>query len=191
MGKFRDQGNPALALAEECSEVIKVITKLQRFEGTWDEIPPGEQVSRWAMLCSEMEDVMYQFRRLEREVMSLQKTKVYSVYHPIGGSMNHDCQPATYMYEHICNVKATSLEDAFKQCQNDFSEDYASLGKRSTSVGDIIQCMDDHEVGQCHLIKGRGFQTVTNHWLSFIDWGEIMPDPATLADLEQEMRNQH
>ena len=68
MGKFRDQGNPALALAEECAEVIQVINKLYRFEGNWDEIPPGEQVSRWAMLCSEMEDVMYQFRRLEKEL---------------------------------------------------------------------------------------------------------------------------
>jgi hypothetical protein len=69
MGKFKDVGNPALALAEECAEVIQVITKMQRFGGDWDEIPPGEQTSRWAMLCCEMEDAMYQFRRLAHEVM--------------------------------------------------------------------------------------------------------------------------
>lgn len=69
MGKFKDVGNPALALAEECAEVIQVINKLYRFGGDWDEVPPGKDVSRWAMLCSEMEDLMYQFRRLEREVM--------------------------------------------------------------------------------------------------------------------------
>ena len=70
MGQFKDVGNPALALAEECAEVIQVINKLYRFEGDWNEIPEGKDVSRWAMLCSEMEDVMYQFRRLEREVIS-------------------------------------------------------------------------------------------------------------------------
>jgi hypothetical protein len=69
MGKFKDVGNPALALAEECAEVIQVINKLYRFGGDWNEVPEGKDVSRWAMLCSEMEDLMYQFRRLEREVM--------------------------------------------------------------------------------------------------------------------------
>jgi len=64
MGKFKDQGKPAAALAEECSEVIKVITKLDRFEGNWNEIPDGKEVSRWIELCEEMEDVIYQWNRL-------------------------------------------------------------------------------------------------------------------------------
>jgi hypothetical protein len=68
MGKFKDQGNPALALAEECSEVIKVITKLQRFQGQWHETPDGDTETRWKQLCSEMEDVMYQWKRLKEEV---------------------------------------------------------------------------------------------------------------------------
>lgn len=72
MGKFKDEGDAALALAEECAEVIQVINKMKRFGGNWEEIPPGENVSRWAMLCSEMEDVMYQFRRLKREIMGNQ-----------------------------------------------------------------------------------------------------------------------
>ena len=36
MGKFKDVGSPAAALAEECAEVIQVITKLQRFSGDWE-----------------------------------------------------------------------------------------------------------------------------------------------------------
>jgi hypothetical protein len=110
---------------------------------------------------------------------------IYSVYHPVGGAMNHDCQPATYMYEFICNVNADSLEDAFKQCQNDFSEDYASLGKRSTSVGDIMQCLEDCQAEQCTLIKGVGFETVSNQWLSYLDWGaveQLAPDYESYAE---------
>lgn len=69
MGQFRNEGDPALALAEECAEVIQVITKMHRFKGNWDEIPVGKSVSRWAMLLTEMEDVMYQFHRLKIEVL--------------------------------------------------------------------------------------------------------------------------
>lgn len=65
MGKFKDEGDPALALAEECAEVIQVITKLNRFKGHWNEIPPGKTKSRWMELCSEMDDVLYQWNRLQ------------------------------------------------------------------------------------------------------------------------------
>ena len=64
MGKFKDEGNAAHALSEECSEVIKVINKMYRFYGDWDEIPPGDTESRWQQLCGEMEDVIYQWNRL-------------------------------------------------------------------------------------------------------------------------------
>lgn len=70
MGQHKDLGDSSIALMEEMAEAIQVIDKLYRFEGDWNEIPEGKDVSRWAMLCSEMEDVMYQFRRLEREVIS-------------------------------------------------------------------------------------------------------------------------
>lgn len=64
MGKFKDVGSPAAALAEECAEVIQVITKLQRFSGDWDEIPEGKEQTRWEELVSEMNDVLYQWNRL-------------------------------------------------------------------------------------------------------------------------------
>lgn len=95
----------------------------------------------------------------------------YYIFHPIGGSMNHFCDCNTYMYELIHSVEANSFEEAFRLGQNDFNEEYAKIGVRSTSVGDIIQSTDDIDKLQCHLVKGMGFQTVPNTWLTHIDWG--------------------
>lgn len=64
MGQFKDQGDAALALAEECAEVIQIIAKMKRFGGNWDEIAPGKDKSRWEMLRDEMADVMHQWDRL-------------------------------------------------------------------------------------------------------------------------------
>lgn len=63
MGKFKEIGNPALALAEECAEVIQVINKKFRFDGDWNEIPEGNTKSRLEELESEMEDLLYQYER--------------------------------------------------------------------------------------------------------------------------------
>jgi hypothetical protein len=70
MGKFKNVGNPELALMEELTEVQQVLAKKLRFDGDWDEIPEGKEVSRWAELCAEIEDVMYQFRRLEMQIFA-------------------------------------------------------------------------------------------------------------------------
>ncbi len=67
MGKFKNHGDPAAALAEECAEVIQVICKKLRFDADWDEIKPGQEVSRWTELNSEMEDVFYQWERLKNQ----------------------------------------------------------------------------------------------------------------------------
>ncbi len=68
MGKFKDEGNAALALAEECAEAIQVINKLYRFNGNWHEIPEGKDMSRWQELVNEMNDVIYQWERLKKTV---------------------------------------------------------------------------------------------------------------------------
>lgn len=68
MGKFKNEGDAALALAEECAEVIQVIAKMKRFGGEWYEVVPGKDKSRWQMLKDEMDDVMYQWDRLCKEV---------------------------------------------------------------------------------------------------------------------------
>jgi len=68
MGKHKNEGDPAAALAKECSEVIKVITKKLRFDGDWDVIPPGKSKSRWELLKGEMEDLVYQWERLKSQI---------------------------------------------------------------------------------------------------------------------------
>ena len=69
MGLFKDEGDPALALAEECAEVIQVIAKCNRFQAHWDELAPGDgwgdDVTRWRQLECEMEDLLYQWERLK------------------------------------------------------------------------------------------------------------------------------
>lgn len=65
MGKHKDEGDSVLALAEECSEVIQVITKKYRFDGDWDEIQPGTSKTRLELLTEEMEDVVYQWERVK------------------------------------------------------------------------------------------------------------------------------
>ena len=97
----------------------------------------------------------------------------YYIYHPNGGSMNHDCVPAQFMYNMVYKLEANSFEEAFKMSQNDFNEDYASKGYRSTSVGDIIMSDEDYDNNRCHLVKGNGFQDVPSTWLSYIDWGVV------------------
>ena len=68
MGEFRNIGEPAAALAEECSEVIKVIAKKIRFNEDWDTMAPDHDATRWQQLVSEMDDLFYQWERLKRQI---------------------------------------------------------------------------------------------------------------------------
>ena len=68
MGLFKDQGDAALSLAEECAEVVQVITKKVRFNGNWFEIPPGKSMTRYQELNAEMTDLIYQWERLKLEI---------------------------------------------------------------------------------------------------------------------------
>jgi NTP pyrophosphatase (non-canonical NTP hydrolase) len=65
VGAFKNEGDAALALAEECAEVVQIISKLKRFDGDWDEVPPGKDKTRWEMLNEEMDDLMFQWERLK------------------------------------------------------------------------------------------------------------------------------
>ena len=67
MGLFKNEGDPAAALAEECSEVIQIISKYYRFGGTLDDTPIGKSQTRWEQLEGEMEDLIYQWDRLKAE----------------------------------------------------------------------------------------------------------------------------
>ena len=71
MGLHRNEGDAALTLAEECAEVIQVITKMKRFNGSWHEIPPGKTQTRRDELNSEMSDLLYQWQRLQAELYAM------------------------------------------------------------------------------------------------------------------------
>ena len=64
MGLHKDFGDPSIALMEEMAEAIQVIAKMHRFNGSWNEVPPGKEYSRWMELVTEMHDVMHQWERL-------------------------------------------------------------------------------------------------------------------------------
>lgn len=67
MGLHKNEGSSAAALAEECGEVVQIISKFFRFDGKWNEIPPGKTESRWTQLEGEMSDLIYQWERLKAE----------------------------------------------------------------------------------------------------------------------------
>lgn len=56
-------------------------------------------------------------------------------------------------FKYIGAVMASSLEEAFILSQNDFNEEYAEIGARSTSVGDMI--LDGNDF---YLVKGIGLE---------------------------------
>lgn len=67
MGLHKNEGDPALALAEECAEVVQIVSKLFRFHGSWYDIPPGKTETRWQQLENEMDDLLFQWERLKSE----------------------------------------------------------------------------------------------------------------------------
>lgn len=90
----------------------------------------------------------------------------YIIYHPYGGTLNHACRRGIHEFQRVAIVNANSLEQAYRKGQNDFNEQYASLGLRSTSVGDIITAPDNTH----HMVMPVGFQEVPHTVLSYIDW---------------------
>lgn len=68
MEEFKTVGSPAAALAEECCEVIQVITKQIRFNGSWHQVPPGKELTAYEELRNEMRDLIYQYERLKAEI---------------------------------------------------------------------------------------------------------------------------
>jgi len=99
----------------------------------------------------------------------------YVIYHPYGGDINHDCKRGEFEYKEVAHVHARSLNDVFQQSQNDFNEEYASLGIRSTCVGDIIRLDDVY-----YMITGTGFVEVPPTVVQYIDWSNHVKDPTDL-----------
>lgn len=68
MGKHKNEGDAALQLAEECSEIIQIITKKYRFGGSWDEIPPEKSQTRLEELKEEMSDLIFAWERFLNQI---------------------------------------------------------------------------------------------------------------------------
>jgi hypothetical protein len=108
-------------------------------------------------------------------VAQTQKTfimKNFRILHPVGGGLNTNMDRGLYEYEIIQEYfVAKSLNDVFRLTQNDFSKLYASLGRRSTSVGDIIIDLDENIH---YMVAGRGFIEIPYTVAQYIDWGNHM-----------------
>jgi len=83
------------------------------------------------------------------------KLKRFGIYHPIGGHLNMTCKVDSHEYEYVASVEAENLVKSFYRAQNDFNPAYAALGKRSTSVGDIIT-----NGKAVFIVKGVGYKRI-------------------------------
>jgi hypothetical protein len=97
----------------------------------------------------------------------------YRIYHPVG-EMNPLCDE-TRTFRYVATVSATSLSNSVGRAQNDFNDEYAGLGIRSTSVGDVIE---DHK-GDHYMVLGIGFRYLDHIWME-----------TTLDQMPQEIREQ-
>ena len=89
---------------------------------------------------------------------------VYKILHPVDGKLNTQCDLASHQYEVVVEIEADSLRDAFYRSQNDFNDEYALAGLRSTSVGDIIQ----HD-RYYYMVNGIGFSEIGRNMLRYKD----------------------
>jgi len=83
------------------------------------------------------------------------KIKRFGIYHPKGGELNMCCKLDTHKYEYVGSVEVQNLVQVMYKAQNDFNPEYAALGKRSTSVGDII--VNGNAV---FMVKGVGYKRI-------------------------------
>jgi hypothetical protein len=94
-----------------------------------------------------------------------------TIMHPIGGHINFSLQRGHYEYEIVHTVETDDLNVAFRLSQNDFSEEYCSLDRRSTCVGDILHDIPSNEY---YFVAPRGFINIPHTVASYIDWGNHM-----------------
>lgn len=83
-----------------------------------------------------------------------QTEKNYTVWHPVGGILNHKCSLTDHEYQLVGNVTASTKERAFIHSQS-FSSQWEKRNLRSTSIGDIISDGDNY-----YMVKGMGFKQI-------------------------------
>jgi hypothetical protein len=81
--------------------------------------------------------------------------RTFYVFHPLIGGVNHDCE-IEQPFIMVATVRAKDLSHAFYKAQN-FQDDYAMMGVRSTCIGDLL--MDNSD--EVHMVMGRGFKELT------------------------------
>jgi hypothetical protein len=113
--------------------------------------------------------------------------KNFKILHPIGGVLNTFMTRGLYEFEQVCSIDCESLEQAFKLSQNDFSDRYASLGKRSTSVGDII--IDTDEIIH-YMVAGTGFIEIPSTVAMYIDWGYHLAEKLDIIKMYNDLKNE-
>jgi hypothetical protein len=79
--------------------------------------------------------------------------KNYSIWHPLGGVINHQCN-RDHEYQLVGYVAAHTKEQAFIYSQS-FSTQWEDRKLRSTCVGDVISDGDKY-----YMVKGMGFQEI-------------------------------
>jgi hypothetical protein len=126
MGKFKDQGDPVLALAEECAELIQVINKKYRFSGdslnAWNEVPTGKTESRVESLLSEIADVQYQIARTLEAVRG-----EHDDYHDSGSNShfnNHFDTRKVMSFFKGGNIEDNFQEEQYKDWEQDEDDCY-------------------------------------------------------------------
>ena len=75
----------------------------------------------------------------------------FGVYHPIDGEINKDCNIKDYAYEYITTILAENVVRGFYMAQCNLNPDYHKLGRRDTSVGDLITSNN-----KLYMVKGNG-----------------------------------
>ena len=104
---------------------------------------------------------------------NLASQRHFQILHTTNDTFNHFCKEG-FEYTIVCQIKASSKQDAFVRTQNDFNSEYAELHIRSTSVGDIII---DIETGQAWFIDNIGFKEIENPESIEIIYNFPAPDP--------------
>lgn len=107
--------------------------------------------------------------------------KTFRILHPVGGAINLNMDRGLYEFELVHIVQCETIQEAFRLSQNDFSEEYANRGIRSTCVGDIIIDTDDMVH---YMVSNIGFIEIPPTVAQYIDWGNHM----TLQEKEEAER---
>lgn len=84
----------------------------------------------------------------------MNQEKNYSIWHPLGNVINHECSLKEHDYQLVGSVIASTKEQAFIYSQS-FSSQWENKNIRSTSVGDIITDGEKY-----YMVKGMGFKEI-------------------------------